>query len=214
MPLGWPESRSGWLGHVLDDLLLLVGRYGVASTEIGAWLFNIPRRLTAFACAVDPEGRVLMVQHERLGVVRWELPGGHVDPGEPVAAAAERETAEETGLAVVATQVIAEAVHRWHGNEVGIVYFRAEPVHSEHAVSRVPEPAIRAVGWLDPAVLTENSTSPLAYPVIKHFVSGSGSRPLYFDATHHKTPDGWEPVVLGRWQNRVPCWGVVDRAAL
>jgi 8-oxo-dGTP pyrophosphatase MutT (NUDIX family) len=138
MPLGWPESRSGWLGHVLDDLLLLVGRYGVASTEIGAWLFNIPRRLTAFACAVDPEGRVLMVQHERLGVVRWELPGGHVDPGEPVAAAAERETAEETGLAVVATQVIAEAVHRWHGNEVGIVYFRAEPVHSEHAVSRVP----------------------------------------------------------------------------
>jgi 8-oxo-dGTP diphosphatase len=177
-------------------------------------LFNIPRRLTAFACAVDSEGRVLMVQHERLGVVRWELPGGHVDPGEPVAAAAERETAEETGLAVVATQVIAEALHRWHGNEVGIVYFRAEHVHGEHAVSRVPEPAIQAVGWLDPAVLTENSTSPLAYPVIKHLVSGSGTRPLYFDATHHRTPDGWEPVVLGRWQNRVPCSGVVVRAAL
>jgi 8-oxo-dGTP diphosphatase len=199
---------------VLDNLLLLAGRYGVASTEIGAWLFNIPRRLTAFACAVDSEGRVLMVQHERLGVVRWELPGGHVDPGEPVAAAAERETAEETGLAVVATQVIAEALHGWHGNEVGIVYFRAEHVHGEHAVSRVPEPAIRAVGWLDPAVLTENSTSPLAYPVIKHLVSGSGTRPLYFDATHHRTPDGWEPVVLGRWQNRVPCSGVVVRAAL
>ena len=114
---------------------------------------------------------------------------------------------------MVATQVIAEAVHRWHGNEVGIVYFRAAPAHGEHAVSRDPEPAIRAVGWLDPAVLTENSTSPLAYPVIKHLVSGSGSRPLYFDATHHKTPDGWEPVVLGRWQNRVPCSGVVVRAA-
>ena len=97
---------------------------------------------------------------------------------------------------------------------MGIVYFRAEPVLGEHAVSRVPEPAIRAVGWLDPAVLTENSTSPLAYPVIKHLVSGGGSRPLYFDATHHKTSDGWEPVVLGRWQNRVPCSGVVVRAAL
>lgn len=52
--------------------------------------------VTASAVVVGPHGTLLHV-HRRLG--RWLQPGGHVDPGEEPAAAALRETHEETGVA-------------------------------------------------------------------------------------------------------------------
>lgn len=56
------------------------------------------RHLTASAVVFDGSGRVLLVQH--LGSGLWLYPGGHVDDGEEPAAAAVRETFEETGLRV------------------------------------------------------------------------------------------------------------------
>jgi 8-oxo-dGTP pyrophosphatase MutT (NUDIX family) len=52
--------------------------------------------VTGSAVVVGPRG-VLLHRHRRLH--RWLQPGGHVDPGATAAAAARRETAEETGLA-------------------------------------------------------------------------------------------------------------------
>lgn len=51
-------------------------------------------------CVMDPEGRLLMLEQERLGEVLWELPGGSLQGGETLAACAVRETREETGLDV------------------------------------------------------------------------------------------------------------------
>jgi 8-oxo-dGTP pyrophosphatase MutT (NUDIX family) len=51
--------------------------------------------VTASAVVVGPRG-VLLHKHKRLGI--WIQPGGHVEPGESLLAAALRETAEETGL--------------------------------------------------------------------------------------------------------------------
>jgi 8-oxo-dGTP pyrophosphatase MutT (NUDIX family) len=55
--------------------------------------------VTASAVVLDPRRRVVLLHlHRRLG--RWLQPGGHVEPGEPPADAAVRETLEETGVAV------------------------------------------------------------------------------------------------------------------
>ena len=57
-----------------------------------------PVHLTASGFVVGTRGTVLH-RHRRLGI--WVQPGGHVDPGEWPAAAARRETTEETGLEVM-----------------------------------------------------------------------------------------------------------------
>ncbi len=56
-----------------------------------------PTHVTSSAIVVGPAG-VLLLHHRKLGL--WVQPGGHLDPGEGLAAGAAREAAEETGLAL------------------------------------------------------------------------------------------------------------------
>jgi 8-oxo-dGTP pyrophosphatase MutT (NUDIX family) len=61
-----------------------------------------PGHFTASAFVLCPERRrVLLIHHAKLG--RWLQPGGHVEPSDvDLVAAARREVAEETGIAVAA----------------------------------------------------------------------------------------------------------------
>jgi 8-oxo-dGTP diphosphatase len=58
----------------------------------------------AFVAVRDITGRMLLVR--RCDTGDWELPGGHVDPGESASDAAVRETAEESGITVVVTGLV------------------------------------------------------------------------------------------------------------
>lgn len=59
---------------------------------------------SAFAGVRDLTGRILLVR--RCDTGDWELPGGHVDPGESASDAAIRETAEESGMTVEITGLV------------------------------------------------------------------------------------------------------------
>ncbi len=58
-----------------------------------------PRPTPAVSCALLRKGRLLMVRRRNPpNAGRLALPGGRVEAGEPLAAAAERELLEETGV--------------------------------------------------------------------------------------------------------------------
>jgi ADP-ribose pyrophosphatase YjhB (NUDIX family) len=82
----------------------------------------------AVAAVVRREGRVLLLQRSQRDSAhgRWILPGGHVDRGEEATAAAAREVAEETGLAVEVEGLL--GVYSYPGNPVVLIVYLARPV--------------------------------------------------------------------------------------
>lgn len=74
--------------------------------------------LAAGAVIVDDAGRVLMVKrgHDP-DKGRWSIPGGHVEAGETLVAAAAREVFEETGLRVEIGRELWSVTLPYPGNE-------------------------------------------------------------------------------------------------
>jgi 8-oxo-dGTP diphosphatase len=80
------------------------------------------------ACAVVLDGDRILLQ-KRADFRYWSLPGGRIEQGETAAAAAIRETWEETGLEVRLVRKVGEYWKPQHNDEVTI--FEAERIGGE-----------------------------------------------------------------------------------
>ena len=84
-----------------------------------------PKVAACTICMVDG-GIVLLKRSIEPRIGTWVFPGGFVDRGEPVAAAAIRETLEESNLRVSLTGIL--DVYSFPGSEVVVVVYAAEVV--------------------------------------------------------------------------------------
>ena len=73
------------------------------------------------ASIIESGGRFLLVEERVDGHVVLNQPAGHLDPGESLAAAAARETLEETGYTFAPTHLV--GIYHWQ-NEGGATFVR------------------------------------------------------------------------------------------
>lgn len=110
----------------------------------------MPPTQIAVAVVVD-EGRVLVGRRSQAAVDAAgmdEFPGGKVEPGETLPAAAARECAEETGLIVEVLEPIDSAMAPASTGPVEIVFFLARPR------SPTPEPR-QPYAWISVSHLSQ-----------------------------------------------------------
>lgn len=111
---------------------------------------EIPRPATTVATLAVRDGRFLLVEEQTQAGIRLNQPAGHLEAGETLAAAAARETLEETGYHVRPVALV--GIYRWQApGPAGATFvrfaFAAEIVeHDTHR--RLDEGIVRAV-WLD-----------------------------------------------------------------
>lgn len=99
----------------------------------------------AFVCRDD---RFVVVHNVGGDGAWWSVPGGGVEPGETLAAAAIREVAEETGLRVRLVDLARLVERRWpEGNHL-YAFFRAECIGGCEDPSRDPTGKVKAVKWV------------------------------------------------------------------
>jgi 8-oxo-dGTP pyrophosphatase MutT (NUDIX family) len=164
-----PDPRVGWLRRQLDRREPIDQREAASIARIRVELGRLtapfdesagPVHVTASAVVVGPRG-VLLHRHKRLGI--WIQPGGHVDPGEQLLAAAVRETVEETGLqaAAVDDDVVHLDVHAApKGHEHLDVRFLLA-ADGEPAPPAGESPDVAWFGWAEAADLTDEALAPL-----------------------------------------------------
>jgi 8-oxo-dGTP pyrophosphatase MutT (NUDIX family) len=126
------------------------------------------------ATVVVRDGLLLLVEESIDGRAVLNQPAGHLEPGESLAAAAVRETLEETGWTVALTAFI--GTYQWTAPD-GTPFLRfayaAEPV--SHDPARGLDAGILRALWLAPEALQAEAArlrSPLVWAVVADYLGG------------------------------------------
>ena len=127
------------------------------------------------ACVVADRERYLMVEEEVAGRLVYNQPAGHLEDGESLAAAAARETLEETGWAVALQHLI--SVQQWRSTEHGdaVIRFSFAAQALNHDPGQPLDTGIQRALWLsrsEIAALGEHLRSPLVLFSIDAWLAG------------------------------------------
>ena len=127
------------------------------------------------ACVIAERERYLMVEEEVAGRLVYNQPAGHLEDGESLAAAAARETLEETGWTVSLQHLI--SVQQWRSAEHGdaVIRFSFAAKAQIHDPARPLDTDIRRALWLSRSeivALGERLRSPLVLLSIDAWLAG------------------------------------------
>jgi len=131
---------------------------------------SAPSPIPVVCAVIEREGRVLVAQRppDKLMPLKWEFPGGKVEPGEDPAAAIVREIREELGCAVTVTGALTPFVHDYRTVVITMIPFVCTlPPGSPapHAHEHV------ALAWATLAELRAYDLAAADWPVVDALVS-------------------------------------------
>ncbi len=140
-------------------------------TPFAAFIGSVaPPKSIPVSCAVieDHSGQVLVAQrpaHKHLGL-KWEFPGGKVDPGESPSAALLRELREELGCDAVILRPLPSFTH-----DYGDVHIEMFPFVCRLApASPAPHPYEHlALRWVPPSELGALDLATADFPVVASY---------------------------------------------
>ena len=108
--------------------------------------------MVVVAAILVRDGRVLTCQRSRQSkfALKWEFPGGKVQPGETPQAALERELEEELGVRVEIGQEVFRTEHKYPQMPEGVqlIFFAAHPGCAE-----IENRIFEKIEWVEPETL-------------------------------------------------------------
>lgn len=127
-------------------------------------------RVSVGLALVESEGRWLVSRRSdgRVFAGLWEFPGGKARPGELPAAAAVRETREETGLEVEAVGELGVIQTAHDGKRVDLHLIKCRPLAGQAAPV---SPAVTEVRWVSPEELQALPMPPANARIIEQILA-------------------------------------------
>ncbi|MBN1379381.1 MAG: NUDIX hydrolase [Gammaproteobacteria bacterium] len=122
------------------------------------------------AVIVEKDGKFLMVEEMCRGKRVFNQPAGHVENGESLAAAAIRETFEETGWHIAVDSVV--SIYRWRVPDSGETFFRIAFTGQllEHDPDQLLDEGILRAVWMSPDEL-QQAADQLRSPLVMRGVN-------------------------------------------
>jgi 8-oxo-dGTP diphosphatase len=109
-----------------------------------------PNHIQVTCAIIERDGLVLAAQRSRSMrmALRWEFPGGKIEPGEEPEACLARELQEELGIGVAVKRAMPTATHRYADFTITLHPFVCRIVSGELTINEH-----RAIAWLEPEEL-------------------------------------------------------------
>ncbi len=124
--------------------------------------------ITVTCAIIEHEGKVLAAQRgEAMSQpLKWEFPGGKVEPEESLPACIVREIGEELGVRISVLEQLPQSVYDYgNGKVIMLIPFRCRLQSYDFALKEHQQ-----IRWLEPQELLSLDWAPADIPIVQHYV--------------------------------------------